>query len=125
MDYNAILKMNTKQLLEWLINNFLIEIPTEIISIEDMQVASKLLMKLSNNYSYLCALSSYAKLATREAKRSGNKTEHENMVDRKEIIQNMTDCIKQQYAAVSRAVTIHIENNAELRMNCAGIVRKE
>lgn len=123
MDYNSILKLEATELLEWLMDNFFIQIPSEIITVEDMQEAGKLLMQLSNNYSYLCALSSYAKIATRDAKRSGNKREHEDMVDKKEVIQNMTDCIKQQYAAISRAVTIHIENNVELRMNSTGAIR--
>ena len=59
---------------------------------------------------------SYAKVNARLAKREGNKQKYEDAVDKKEIIQNMTDSIKQQYAALSRAVTIRIENNQELKI---------
>lgn len=116
--------MEPKELLKWLIDEFSVEQPGEIISIQDMELAATLLLKLSSYYSYLCALLSYAKVATREAKRKGDRTYHEDMVDKKDIIQNMTDSVKQQYASISRAVTIHQENNMELRMNSGGYIKK-
>ncbi len=123
MNYEEILRMEPKALLEWLIKEFHVEQPKEILTVDDMQLASALLLQLSSYYSYLCALLSYAKIATRESKRSGEKALHEDMVDKKDIIQNMTDAVKQQYASISRAVTIHQENNTELRMNSSGYIR--
>ena len=96
--------------------------PDHIDSIEDMNNASKLLLKLSSNYSYICPLQSHAKIATRIAKRNKSKDDpdstidYEDMVDKKEIIDNVADCIKQEYNAISRAVTIKIESNRELQM---------
>ena len=110
-------------LLEHLEKEFLEAIPVEILTIEDMEDAAKRLARLSNNYSYLVSLLAYAKIMTREAKRSGNKISHEDCVDKKEVIQNITDAVKQLYAATSRAVTIHMENNMELRMNTEGKIR--
>lgn len=81
-----------------------------------MEQASVILIQLSTYYAYLCTLLSYAKINARMAKRTGNKAAYEDAVDKKEIIQNMTDSIKQQYAALSRAVTIRIENNQELKL---------
>lgn len=116
MSYEQILSLPADKLLNWLTSNFLIEVPEEIVTVEDMKDASKLLLQCTSYYSYLCALSSYAKLATRNAKRSGDKTRYEDMIDKKEIVNHITDCVKQQYSAISRAVTIHIDNNQELRM---------
>ena len=120
MDYAKVLSMNAEDLLYWLVNNFSADVPDVIISVSDMENASKLLLRLSGNYSYLQALLSYAKIETRKAKRGGDKVAYEDMVDKREVIQNMTDAVKQQYSAISRAVTIHIENNAELGMNTSG-----
>ncbi len=116
--------MEPKELLDWITTEFSVQLPTEIISVEDMNLAAKLLLQLSNNYSYLCALLSNAKLEARAQKRYGEKKDYEDAVDRKEIIQNMVDCVKQQYAAVSRSVTIRIENNQELRMTANGYVSR-
>lgn len=123
MNYNNLLSMDPKDLLDWLLQNFTVELPTEIISIEDMNNASKLLLQLTSFFSYMNSLSSAAKIAKREAKRNATTEEYQNMVDRADIIQNMVDVIKQQYAAISRAVTIHIDNNTELRMNASGIMQ--
>ena len=109
-------KMEPSLLIDHLAETFYTPIPEEIVSTEDMEEAAKTLLKLTSNYSYLCELVSRAKVETRIAKRNLSKEEYEDMVDRKEIIQNMTDIIKQKYAAVSRAITIRLDNNAELRM---------
>jgi len=104
------------ELLNWLLGNFNTEIPGVIVSMNDMTKAGETLLKLSGYYSYLMALLSYCKIKTRDAKRNKSKEEYENMVDKKEVLQNFTDAVKQNYSAVSRAVTIYIENNNELKM---------
>lgn len=116
MDFQTLLEKDSMSLFSWLIENFKVELPAQICSSKDMEQAGELLLKLSSYYAYLLSLSSYAKIKVREAKRSGDKTTHEDMIDKKDTIQSMTDIIKQQYVALSRAVTIHIENNAELKM---------
>lgn len=123
MDYMKIMEMEPIDLISWLNKNFLVQMPQHITSVSDMNQASELLMRLSGNYSYLCTLLSYAKVMVRNAKRNKPKSEYEDLVDRKEIIQNITDAVKQEYSAISRAVTIRIENNAELRMNTSGYIK--
>lgn len=119
IDYKSILSKTPIDLVTWLHESFDIDTPLEIKSIEDMEMASKLILVLTEYNAYLLELLSYAKCVTRLAKRELSKTEYEDMVDRKEAIQNMVDTIDQQYKAVSRAVTIRIENNAELKINSA------
>ena len=116
MDYENLLRKTPRELLSWLTDNFQFETMQTVNSVEDMQTAGELLLHLANAYSYLCCMLSFAKILTREYKRTGTKTEYEDMVDKKEIVSNMVDSIKQQYQAISRAVTIKIENNNELRM---------
>ena len=116
--------MDPEKLVEWLKDEFLIDVPEEIITVEDMNEAAKLLLRLSSSYSYLCVLLSHAKIAVRALKRGTDKEAIDDMIDRKEAIQNITDSVKQQYAAISRNVTIKIENNRELQMNSSGYIKQ-
>ncbi len=116
-NFDAILQKSPLELLNYLLSDFSVQVPEVIVNASDMERASETLLKLSGMYSYLMALLSYTRIQTREAKRSLSKEEYEDMVDRKEVIQNFTDAVKQNYSAVSRAVTIYIENNAELKMS--------
>ncbi len=119
--FEHLLSLSPTELCDWLLNEFYIEqFPDTILTTEDMEKAGELLLRLTNYYSYLHVLLSKAKVLTRVLKRSGDKDAYEDMVDRKEVVQNVTDAIKQQYAAISRAVTIRIENNRELMMASEG-----
>lgn len=117
LSYEDVLNMNPMELVDWLLTEFGEELPEKIETVDEMEMAGRLMLRLSGNYSYLTALSAYARIAVREAKRNKSKKEYEDMVDRKEIINSITDAVKQQYAAISRSVTIHTENNKELQMN--------
>lgn len=116
MGYEDILKLPPIVLLEWLNGEFTVNIPTEIATAEDMEEASKYLLKLTSYYSYLCSLLSYAKIKVRESKRTETKAVYEDMIDRRDAIDMVAKSVLQQYNAISRAVTIHIENNREIRM---------
>lgn len=122
MDYQEILKMEPKSLMNWLVENFKTEIPIQLDTVQDMETAGRLLGKLTNQYAYLVSLATYAKLAVREEKRKGasNKVASDNMIDRRDAIQNMADIIKMQYQAVSRMITVKKEINAELHMSDIG-----
>ena len=111
-----ILRKTPDELLEWRIN--LIEVPQldVIMGVEDMKIASSILLILSGYYSYVINILSKAKIMVRQLKRDGLKTEYEDMIDRREILQDAIDDIKQSYGAVSRAVTIYMANQNELQM---------
>lgn len=94
MNYEGILNKTPKELIEWLVKEFDTQMPQEVLTAADMETASKLMIKLTGQYSYLCTLLSYAKIKTRETKRSGEKREYEDMVDKKEVLQYFTDCVK-------------------------------
>lgn len=124
MDHNAILNMDPVEMVSWLSNEFLVAVPEEIVTVDDMTRAAKLLLRLSSSYSYLCVLHTHAKITTRELKRGGNRAAYEDMIDRRDAIGCITEAVKQQYAAISRSVTIKIENNKELQMNASGSIRQ-
>lgn len=122
MRYEELLEMEPDKLLLFLAEQFYETLPESICTIEDMENASKMMLRLSSSFSFLTQLLAMAKIKTRIAKREqglseDGKIKYEDMVDRKEVIINIVEGIKNQYAAISRAVTIHIENNQELKMN--------
>jgi hypothetical protein len=119
--------MDPLDLVDTLTQDFLTEVPDTISSVDEMEIAGQKLLRLAANYSYISSLLSYSKISVRQAKRNvqnekdielkeGYKRIHEDLVDKREIIENISEAIKQQYNAISRAVTIRIENNRELNM---------
>lgn len=125
MTYQQILNKTPEDLLEYLGSEFGVKLPESVNTIEDMENASMLMIKLTGNYSYLSSLLSCAKYSVRQLKREGNKLEAEDMIDKRDMIEGFVNAVKQQYAAISRAVTIHIENNRELQMNASGYIKGE
>ena len=103
-------------LVDWLHDEFPMLMQSKIETVEDMDLASNSLLRLTAQYSYLCELLSYAKIIVREAKRNLPKEDYEDMVDRQNAIEKRLDIVKQEYLAVSRAVTIKSEINKEMYM---------
>ena len=116
MNYEDVYKMDPVVLIQWLRNTCVVPMPSSIETPEDMQLASELMLKLSNSHVYLLELLSYGKIMVRRAKRELPKEEYEDMIDRQNAVQNAFDMVKQQYAVLSRAVTIKSERNRELQM---------
>ena len=136
-----LLIMKPIELTNWLNEEFKIELPDSLEDVEQMKEAGKLLSKTINTYSYLMSMASYAKIAVREKKRDSDKyskalkqnkdkeleedlialsnkakSEYEDMVDRKESIENAADIANKQYQAISRMITVKKEINTELQM---------
>lgn len=103
-----ILLLSPQSLLNWLTCQFWVsDIPEGIHSIDDMRLANTINLQLASYESYLNMLSLQIELLSRDAKRNKSKTEQEDMIDRKKIIQGMADIIKHQREALSRSVTIY------------------
>ena len=105
-----------------LVSRFNYTIPDKINTKADMEAAQGLMLKLTGDIAFLLALSSYAKIETSRVKRLGIKDETQDAIDKKEMIANFLDALKQQYNGVSRAVTINISNNEEMKFNGRGTV---
>lgn len=118
MDYREILSMEPLALADWLQRNYTFVLPANIESIEQMKIAGNMLSELTNHYSFMMQLLTYAKIMVRQEKRKGkeNKENAEDMIDRKESIQNTADTLKMQYQTISRMITVKKEINDELKM---------
>ena len=119
MTYQELVEMDPLKLMDWLTQNYTVEIPIQLNTVEDMERAGKLLGVLAGNYAYLNTLVSYAKVAVREEKRkgTGNKVSSENMITKRDAIQSFADSQKILYQAISRMITVKQEINEELHMS--------
>lgn len=112
MDFESIMSKDTTELLKWLIANFTVEMPSKADEVQG--TAPQMLLKLTAYHSYLTTLLSFARIKVRHAKRNLPKPEYEDMVDKKEIIQNFIDRVKQEYTCISREMSLVI---AESKMS--------
>lgn len=111
------LELSPTELLEVLIDNFIYDIPNEILSPEDYASVSEMLSSTSNQYSFLVQLSCAAKIQKRLASRRKDKTAKEDLIDKETIIDNIVSAVKLRYSTLSRMITIKQEYNKEINMN--------
>ncbi len=121
-NYESFFSLTPVELLNKLTKRFDYKIPEKIATKEDMENAQALMLKLTGDISYLFALQSYAKIETSRIKRLGLKEDSQDAIDKKEVIANFLDALKQQYNGVSRAVTIVLASNEEAKYNGRGTV---
>lgn len=119
ISYKEVLSMDPQELNEWLYTTFNEDIMSFIETVDDLVKAGQLLSILTNKYAYLASLTAFAKIAVREEKRKGkeNKPIYEDMIDRRDSLETMTNIVMQQYNAISRMITVKLEINKELGMN--------
>ena len=86
---------------------------------EEMKKVNTQLSRLANSYSFVMQLLTYTKIQVRQEKRKGkeNKENYEDMIDRRDTLQNTADILKMQYQTLSRMITVKKEINDELRMS--------
>lgn len=111
--YEDVLKMDSLVFAAH-IDGFLSNIDISILTTEDAQAATTELGELSNRYAYLSSLSNHAKLYKRRLRRAGNVSDYEDMIDKEAMIAEAMSSVDRQYRALSKAITVHIENNKEL-----------
>lgn len=111
--YEDVLKMDSLVFAAH-IDGFLSNIDISILTTEDAQAATTELGELSNRYAYLSSLSNHAKLYKRRLRRAGNVSDYEDMIDKEAMIADAMGSVDRQYRALSKAITVHIENNKEL-----------
>ena len=112
-----LLQLDPQELYGYLFEEYSIDMPIEITSAEDLILVNKLNLTLVSYESYLNALLTQAEICVRNAKRNLSKAEHEDMVDRKKIINNICEIIKHQREALSRSFTIYTKTLEELRIS--------
>ncbi len=119
--YKDIFQMNNYDFLKWIKETFTISVPSAVTTAAEMEIAAEQMLRLSAEYEYITEMASYAKVYCRELKRLADNDDtydevYEDMVDKKDIIENKSKAIKQAYSGISRAVSVKIENNQELKL---------
>ena len=119
MDHNTLLNMTPIDLAIWLEKEYASTLPSNIDSMEEMKKVNTQLSRLANSYSFVMQLLTYTKIQVRQEKRKGkeNKENYEDMIDRRDTLQNTADILKMQYQTLSRMITVKKEINDELRMS--------
>lgn len=117
MGCDDILKMGSEEFFSWAMAHFRLESIPVIETSDDMKNAAKLISVATGNYSYLTALLAYLKIKVRQEKRNKNKEVYEDLIDKREVIQEIVDATKMQYNAISRMITIKLDVDKELKMN--------
>ena len=120
--YREVFELNSFKFLTWLEETFPIVLVDDIRTIEDMESAAKQMINLSRQYAYITEVLARARIYCRGLKRIVDKDApetkemYEDMVDKRDAIENRMKAIQQAYSGISRAVTVRMENNNELKM---------
>ena len=115
--YDQLINMDPMTFMKWAINEFHIEVPTQIEDVDDASLVGELLARTSNSYSYLCELQGVFKILSRDAGRKGDKKMKEDIIDKNTLIDEIGKGIKQQYQTLSRMITVRHNNLEELKMS--------
>ena len=107
---------NPKDLADYLLANYTVEIPVSADTPEDLRRIGTLLGTLSNSYSFVMSLLMYAKVNIRECRRQGEKTLVDDAIDRKNVLEDFVSILKMQYSAVSRLISARQQAAEEMKM---------
>ena len=118
MNNNVLLKMEPMELLNYLTENYIKEIPTSAETIEELKAVNKRMNELTNTRSYLMPLLCSADTELRIAK--AKKTDKEVVADltsRREVFKTIIDVIDNQISSLSRTITVRKQIFEELRIS--------
>ena len=112
LNINNMLQMQPKDLFGFLYTEYIKDLP----EVDDLNGLAYKLSETANIYAFLSGLEAAAKIDVRIAKASGDKEAYGNAIDRRDVIANIMDAIKMQYAAASRMITVKEKIEEEMRM---------
>ena len=112
-----IIKASPLEVADWVSAMFIDKIPISVETIEELDAASKLMAKCTNQYSSLCGMMGFIKSYIRQAKNSGNKELAEELIDKRDCLQWAMESVKLRISTLSRMITIKQEINRELNMS--------
>lgn len=122
-----LLKMEPLKLHKYLIENFSIEIPVELDSIEAVNQAANLISKATSFYSFLESMRVEANILKAlfkdsamliedpEAKKAYQREQHD-MLKREQIFESMVKITERNYQGISRMITIKQQVTKEIEM---------
>ena len=103
--YQQIIALSPLDLIQYL-ETFKISVSGDINNSNDADTASRLLNKISNNYSI-------AKATKRSLARTGRISEYEDMIDKEASIDNLLRAIDIQYRTLSKTISLYMEEHKE------------
>lgn len=112
----SILELDPLDLADYLIENYFIPIPPTISNAEDLSFAGDALKQIGVTLQFFHELSAYAKRYVHIAKRELPKNEYEDMIDRKEIIAEITNALTELKNGLSRNVTTYTRGLDEMHL---------
>ena len=108
-----VLQQDPVSFLDYL-EKFRIDVTCDVDSAGSMDEAGKKLGRVANTYAYLVSLYNYANMLKRHLSRNGKTPEYQEMIDKENALEYTLRAMDMQYKALSKAITVHIENNREL-----------
>lgn len=109
--YKEVLSMDTLEFISWLETEFSYDAPVQIETPDDINYGLDCMSAFAGANEYLETLASYAKVIGRSFKRMGKeyKKDYEDMIDKREAIDNKIDSIKLSYQTINKAITVAVE----------------
>ena len=111
--YIDILKMDPLVFLTFL-EQYKVEVNCNVENVDEMNMAGQQLGEIANAYSFLSSLYAYAGVLKRQLQRNGQQADYQDMIDKEEALNQTMKAVDLLYKSLSKAITIHIENNREL-----------
>lgn len=114
MDIAAVLHNKTPlELLTWLDDSFSYEAYPHMTTPDEVNLGLDMMQIQASILDFLMEMLSYAKIYTRDLKRKGKeyRMDYEDMVDKKEIIENKISAIKVSYQTTNKCVTVFMNQN--------------
>ncbi len=111
--YIDILKMDPLVFLTFL-EQYKVEVNCNVENVDEMNRAGQQLGEIANAYSFLSSLYAYAGVLKRQLQRNGQQADYQDMIDKEEALNQTMKAVDLLYKSLSKAITIHIENNREL-----------
>lgn len=112
--------ISMENLITWIDKNYYKKIPQDIIdNIDSFKYSGTLMIQIANDYSFLISLIAYTKTKVREFKRKGKdfKQNYEDLIDKRDYLEETLSALKLQKEAISRNVTIRQQIVDELKIN--------
>ncbi len=111
--YLDILAMDPLPFLNYL-EQFNTDVSCNVDNAEEMIAAGNKLGDVANNYSYLVSLYAYAGVRKRQLSRTSQTEAYQDMIDKESALECIMRAVDMQYRALSKALSVHVENNKEL-----------
>lgn len=120
MNYEKVLNKTPIEFISWIEKHFLYETSPHMETKDDVERGLDMMNVQARMLETLTTLLSHAKIRARDLKRGGTekKLEYEDMVDKREIIENTISSIKVSYQTTNKCVTVFIETNRIPQEHC-------